>query len=161
MTTLVIATRNEHKAGEIRALLSGGFKILTLREFPGAPPVIEDADTFAGNAAKKAQELSRWLAANPTMSAKLAAPAYVLADDSGLEVDALNGAPGVYSARFAAVNGQTGNSSDTENNAKLLRLLEDVPAGKRSARFRLRARFDADNSNRGDDSRQIQVRRVI
>lgn len=62
---------------------------------------------------------------------------YVLADDSGLEVDALDGAPGVYSARFAAMDrGGTGNSPDGENNAKLLRLMEEVPAERRSARFR-------------------------
>jgi XTP/dITP diphosphohydrolase len=62
---------------------------------------------------------------------------YVLADDSGLEVDALGGAPGVHSARFAALDdGRKGNSSDAENNAKLLRLLAGVPAGKRTARFR-------------------------
>lgn len=62
---------------------------------------------------------------------------YVLADDSGLEVDALDGAPGVLSARFAAgVTGQSGNSPDADNNAKLLRLLRDVPIEKRTARFR-------------------------
>src|SRR5206468_4423561 len=62
---------------------------------------------------------------------------YVLADDSGLEVDALRGAPGVHSARFAALDtGQPGNSSDAQNREKLLRLLQDVPAGQRSARFR-------------------------
>jgi XTP/dITP diphosphohydrolase len=61
-------------------------------------------------------------------------PAFTLADDSGLEVDALNGAPGVYSARFAALD-KEGNSSDLENRARLLRLLRDVPAPKRTARF--------------------------
>jgi XTP/dITP diphosphohydrolase len=61
----------------------------------------------------------------------------VLADDSGLEVDALHGAPGVHSARFAALDsGAPGNSSDAENNAKLLRLLKDIPREQRSARFR-------------------------
>jgi XTP/dITP diphosphohydrolase len=66
-------------------------------------------------------------------------PVYVLADDSGLEVDALDGAPGVHSARFAAVDAgreTAGNSSDAENNAKLLRLLQDVPKARRTARFR-------------------------
>jgi XTP/dITP diphosphohydrolase len=64
-------------------------------------------------------------------------PLFVLADDSGLEVDALNGAPGVHSARFAALDTQSqGNSPDADNNAKLLRLLKDVPLEKRTARFR-------------------------
>jgi XTP/dITP diphosphohydrolase len=68
---------------------------------------------------------------------KVQSPAFVLADDSGLEVDALNGAPGVHSARFAAINAPAaGNSSDADNNAKLLRLLKDIPTEKRTARFR-------------------------
>ena len=137
-TTLLIATRNAHKVGEIRAILSDRFQYLTLRDFPGAPPVVEDAPTFAGNATKKAVELAQWLAATQ----KVPKPAegsqlFVLADDSGLEVDALNGAPGVYSARFAALDtNHSGNSPDADNNAKLLRLLENIPVGKRTARFR-------------------------
>lgn len=134
--TLLIATRNLHKVGEIRAILGKQFDYRTLNDFPGAPKVVEDAGTFAGNATKKAVELARWLS-----SSRQSLPAnghfFVLADDSGLEVDALNGAPGVHSARFAALDfGKSGNSSDAENNAKLLRLLKDVPAEKRSARFR-------------------------
>ena len=67
MTTLLIATRNAHKVGEIRAILGAQFRFLTLNEFPAAPKVVEDADTFAGNATKKAVELARWLAAeHPT-----------------------------------------------------------------------------------------------
>ena len=62
MTTLLIATRNAHKVGEIRAILGAQFKLLTLNDFPNAPKVVEDADTFAGNATKKAVELARWLA---------------------------------------------------------------------------------------------------
>ena len=59
--TLLIATRNDHKVGEIRAILGEQFRYLTLKDFPDAPPVIEDADTFAGNATKKAVELAHWL----------------------------------------------------------------------------------------------------
>ena len=137
MTTLVIATRNAHKVEEIRAILSEKFNYLTLHEFTGAPNVIEDAPTFAGNATKKAVSLAQWLASRDESHGKLKFPAYVLADDSGLEVDALNGAPGVYSARFAALDTYVpGNSPDADNNAKLLRLLEKIPAEKRTARFR-------------------------
>ncbi|HEY0549178.1 MAG TPA: non-canonical purine NTP pyrophosphatase [Verrucomicrobiae bacterium] len=135
MTTLIIATRNAHKVEEIRGILGVEFQFLTLRDFPRAPEIVEDAPTFEGNATKKAVELARWLS---TIHLPLAASsASVLADDSGLEVDALNAAPGVHSARFAALDsGAAGNSSDAENNAKLLRLLANVPEEKRSARFR-------------------------
>jgi XTP/dITP diphosphohydrolase len=129
MTTLLIATRNRHKVGEIRAILGKRLQFLTLDDFSGAPKVEENANTFAGNASKKAVELARWLAGNQSK------PDFVLADDSGLEVDALNGAPGVHSARFAALDMHE-NSKDADNNAKLLRLLKDVPSEKRTARFR-------------------------
>ena len=136
MTTLLIATRNAHKAGEIQAILGADFRCLTLKEFPDAPPVAEDAETFAGNATKKAVELAKWLMEkHPTSNIQHPTPNFVLADDSGLEVDALNGAPGVHSARFAALD-KTENSHDADNNAKLLRLLKDVPLEKRTARFR-------------------------
>jgi len=133
MTTLLIATRNAHKVGEIQAILGAPFGFLTLDDFPAAPKVVEDADTFAGNATKKAVELARWL--QDRNVGRAPAPDYVLADDSGLEVDALNGAPGVHSARFAAGDGKE-NSPDAENNAKLLRLLQDVPQERRTGRFR-------------------------
>ncbi len=134
--TLLIATRNAHKVGEIQTILGEQFRYLTLNDFPGAPKVIEDADTFAGNATKKSGELARWLA--ETRNAGLESQnSFVLADDSGLEVDALNGSPGVHSARFAALEtGQAGNSPDSANNARLLRMLKDVPLEKRTARFR-------------------------
>ena len=133
MTTLLIATRNAHKVVEIRAILGDRFQFLTLDDFPAAPKVVEDADTFAGNATKKALELAKWLSnlSHATRHSSL----MVLADDSGLEVDALNGAPGVNSARFAALD-KTENSHDADNNAKLLRLLKDVPLEKRNGRFR-------------------------
>ena len=136
VTTLLIATRNAHKTGEIRAILGGRFQLLTLNDFPGAPKVVEDAATFAGNATKKAVELAHWLS-SARHSSLVTGHAFVLADDSGLEVDALNGAPGVHSARFAALerSADGGNTSDADNNAKLLRLLKDVPLEKRTARF--------------------------
>ncbi|HTR42342.1 MAG TPA: non-canonical purine NTP pyrophosphatase [Pseudomonadales bacterium] len=129
MKKILIATRNAHKVQEIRAILGTQFQFLTLNDFPNAPKVIEDKDIFAGNAAKKAEELAKWVAAKEN------APDFVLADDSGLEVDALNGAPGVHSARFAAMDA-TENAPDADNNSKLLRLLKDVPIEKRQARFR-------------------------
>jgi XTP/dITP diphosphohydrolase len=104
----------------------------------GAPAVVEDAATFAGNATKKAVELARWFASSRFFtSISRSERAFVLADDSGLEVDALGGAPGVYSARFAKIDSkQPGNASDADNNAKLLRVLADIPVEKRTARFR-------------------------
>jgi XTP/dITP diphosphohydrolase len=135
MTTLLIATRNRHKVEEIRAILGGQFQFIMLNDFPNAPKVIEDADTFAGNATKKALELASWLAKKyPTSNIQHPTPNFVLADDSGLEVDALGGKPGVHSARFAAPD-KNENSKDADNNAKLLRLLQNFPAGKRTARF--------------------------
>ena len=136
VTTLLIATRNAHKTGEIHAILGDGLRLLTLTDFPTAPTVVEDASTFAGNATKKAVELARWLSGS-RLSTLAARPLFVLADDSGLEVDALNRAPGVHSARFAALDSATsGNTPDADNNTKLLRLLKEVPAEKRTARFR-------------------------
>lgn len=138
--TFLIATRNAHKVGEIRAILGDQYQYLTLNDFPGAPKVVEDANTFAGNATKKAVELAKWLHqtrnAERGMRNEKNGNFFVLADDSGLEVDALNGAPGVHSARFAALDsGHPENSPDADNNAKLLRLLKNVPAEKRTARF--------------------------
>jgi len=131
---LVIATRNAHKVEEIRAILGADFDYITLRDLPGAPEAVEDADTFEGNAAKKAATLASWL------SSQNQANSLALADDSGLEVDALDRAPGVHSARFAALNDPTiapgKNSPDRANNDKLLRLLAKVPEEKRVARFR-------------------------
>jgi XTP/dITP diphosphohydrolase len=149
MTMLLIATRNTHKAGEIRAILGNKFRYLTLNDFPDAPTVVEDADAFAGNATKKATELAHWFAnirssmfdVGCLLAIHRSSMFFVLADDSGLEVDALGGLPGVHSARFAALDQgadslSTGNSTDAGNNAKLLRLLKDVPLEKRTARFR-------------------------
>lgn len=132
MLKLLIATRNRHKVGEIQTILGEGFDCLTLEKISGAPEILEDAETFEGNARKKAEGIAAWL---KTFAG--AKPDFVMADDSGLEVDALGGAPGVHSARFAALDsGGAGNSADVDNNAKLLRLLKDVPLEKRGARFR-------------------------
>jgi XTP/dITP diphosphohydrolase len=138
MIRLVIATRNQHKVAEIQAILGNEFHYVTLDDFQGAPEVVEDAHTFAGNATKKAVALAKWISKGRAANGgKDIVEAFVLADDSGLEVDALGGAPGVHSARFAALDtGKPGNSSTDENNAKLLRLLKHVPPGKRTARFR-------------------------
>ena len=136
--TLLIATRNSHKVVEIRTILGGQFRFLTLNDFPDAPKIIEDAPTFAGNATKKVVELAHWLSSSQpsTLNPQLF---FVLADDSGLEVDALDGAPGVHSARYAALDrsadGSSANTPDADNNAKLLRLLKAVPLEKRTARF--------------------------
>jgi XTP/dITP diphosphohydrolase len=132
MTTLLIATRNAHKVQEINQILGPAFRCVALTNFPGAPAVVEDADTFAGNATKKAVSLADWLKARGNGPK----PDFVLADDSGLEVDALDGAPGVHSARFAANDASSGNAPDAANNAKLLRLLEGKTVDQRTARFR-------------------------
>lgn len=102
-TLLTIATRNAHKAQEIAAILPPHFTVRTLADYPDLPDVAETGTTFAANAALKACGISAAL------------PGLVLADDSGLCVDALGGAPGVYSARYAGEHG-----NDTANNAKLL-----------------------------------------
>ncbi len=146
MITLFIATRNAHKVVEIRAILGEKFRYLTLNDIPGSPDVAEDAGTFAGNATKKAVALAQWLTQVRTVKggvriggaeADVSRQTFALADDSGLEVDALGGAPGVHSARFAALDtGAPGNSPTEQNNAKLLRLLKDVATPGRTARFR-------------------------
>ncbi len=141
MTTLVIATRNRHKAEEIQSILGPNFRCLALDAFPGAPSIVENAPTFEGNAAKKALALAEWLRDTRTAERGMRTNEvrFVLADDSGLEVDALGGAPGVHSARFAAEDSPANaaiNTPDAANNAKLLRLLRDVSDANRTARFR-------------------------
>ncbi len=125
MRPLVFATRNRGKLAELHALLAdSGVDVVGVADAAtllgrAIADVIEDADTLVGNAAKKAREIA----------AITGWPA--LADDSGLEVDALDGAPGVFSARWAGAHGDDG-----ANNAKLLRALSDVSAELRTARFR-------------------------
>ena len=117
---LVVASHNLHKVQEIKALTAHlDLDVVGLSEIGDFPPVIEDGDTFQANARKKAVEIAE-------LSGEL-----VLADDSGLEVDALGGAPGVHSARFAGES-----SSDEKNNALLLEKLQDVPLEARGAGFR-------------------------
>ena len=143
MISLVVATRNAHKVAEIQSILGPGFGCVPLTAFPAAPQLIEDGETFAANATRKARQLGAWLDARIPGGQEgrggvlAATPCWVLADDSGLEVDALGGAPGVRSARFATDELGTGtNVPDTANNTKLLRLLKSVPWEKRTARFR-------------------------
>lgn len=121
---LLLASGNAKKLGELRALLAPlGVEVVAPSGVGGLPEVVEDASTFEGNAAKKAR------------SGALATDLPCLADDSGLCVDALDGAPGVHSARFAAGAVTAGNAADTDNNAKLLRVLGGRPAPERGARF--------------------------
>jgi XTP/dITP diphosphohydrolase len=117
---LVIASANRKKAAEIAGILRGfEVRLRTLDEFPDLKPVVENAPTFEGNAVKKA------------LAAARATGLPALADDSGLEVEALGGAPGVFSARYAGEG-----ADDEANNARLLGALREVPADRRGARFR-------------------------
>ena len=119
MSCLVVATKNPGKLKEIREILGSEVSVTSLADFPGVGDIVEDGTTFEANATKKA------------LSVAFHTGHVSLADDSGLEVDALNGAPGVYSARFAGEK-----ATDEQNNRKLLRLLEETPPEKRTARFR-------------------------
>ncbi|MBC7189712.1 XTP/dITP diphosphatase, partial [Candidatus Aerophobetes bacterium] len=117
---IVLATRNSDKIREIKDAFKGtGFKFLTFSDFPSFPSPEEKGKTLRENALIKAEEVAGF-------TGKIA-----LADDSGLEVDALGGAPGVYSSRFAGEN-----ASYEDNNRKLLSLLKGIPEEKRGATFR-------------------------
>jgi XTP/dITP diphosphohydrolase len=117
---VLVATRNRGKVREIRKLLKGlGIRIQCLHDLPEAPEVEEDGSRFAENALKKA----RFYAALSGM--------LTISDDSGVEVEALKGQPGVYSARYAGQG-----ASDQDNNQKLLKKMEGIPASKRGAWFR-------------------------
>jgi len=116
---LVLATRNRHKAQELASLLSDlGISIRTLDAFPEVPDVIEDGKTCEANAIKKARAVSQ------------ATGLLAVADDTGLEVDALGGQPGVYAARYAGEH-----VTYEDNWRKLLRELSGVPHDRRAARF--------------------------
>jgi XTP/dITP diphosphohydrolase len=118
--TVVLATHNQHKVKEILAIFGDTpIQFVTLDKFPGAPDVVEDGKTLEDNAQKKAYEIAKFT------------KNIALADDSGLEVDFLDGMPGVISARFAGPN-----CSFADNNNKLLSLMKGVPTEHRRARFR-------------------------
>ncbi len=122
--TLVIATKNPGKVREVAALLEDlDIKLLSLADFPGLPDIPEEGETFAENAAFKAREVAR-LTGLPA-----------LADDSGLEVAALGGRPGVYSARYAQDRTAPQPPTDEDNWRKLLDEMQDVPWEQRQARF--------------------------
>lgn len=123
MLKIVIATKNSGKISEIQSIITNSdiknmVELETLRSYPDIPEIIEDGNTFSANAAKKARLTAAYTGH------------IAVADDSGLEVDALNGAPGVYSARFAGEK-----ATDSENIKKLIELLKDTASGKRGARF--------------------------
>jgi XTP/dITP diphosphohydrolase len=127
MQRILIATSN---AGKLRdfagAALPHGVEIAGIPDFSSLPTVVEDGLTFEANAIKKAEAYSRH-----------APEEIVVADDSGLEVDALNGAPGVHSARYAADKPEEAdaNTGDEANNARLLRELKNIPRPERTGRF--------------------------
>jgi XTP/dITP diphosphohydrolase len=117
---LVLATGNKHKLKEFQAFLSGAaIRIVSLEAYPGCPAAVEDGETFVDNALKKARTVAAY-------TGRMA-----MADDSGLEVDCLGGAPGVWSARYAGPG-----STDEDNNRRLLRELAGVPDAGRQAQFR-------------------------
>jgi XTP/dITP diphosphohydrolase len=132
MRKILIATSNPGKLRDFAgAAQRHSVEIASLPNFASIPPVVEDGLTFEANAKKKAEAYSHYPHGE-----------IVLADDSGLEIDALNGAPGVHSARYAApdLNGQQpheaeANTDDQANNARVLRELKNVPAAQRTGRF--------------------------
>jgi XTP/dITP diphosphohydrolase len=116
---LVIGTANRKKGVELAELFANvGVALLTLADFPAIPPIPEDGETFAANVILKASGYAKRLGA------------WVLADDSGLLVDALHGEPGVFSARYAGPE-----ATDEQNNQLLLEKLADIPPEGRSAQF--------------------------
>ena len=123
LPTLVLASRNSHKIREIQQLFAPrGIPVTSLAAFADVPDVQEDQDTFQGNAEKKAQETARHVRQ------------WTLAEDSGLVVPALGGAPGVFSARYAGEAG-TREERDRRNNEKLIAALADVSEEKRAAYY--------------------------
>ena len=123
--TILVATTNPGKIRELRAMLEADVEFKGLAAFPGLAEVVEDGATFAENARKKARQYAR------------ATGLWTLADDSGLVIDALDGAPGVHSARFSGEKpgGRDRSLLDHRNMAKVLDLLTGVPQAERTARF--------------------------
>jgi XTP/dITP diphosphohydrolase len=124
---ILIATSNPGKLRDFAgAALRHGVEIAGIPDFSSLPPVIEDGLTFEANARKKAEAYSRYAPGEA-----------VVADDSGLEIDALDGAPGVHSARYAAEQPEKAeaNTDDEANNARVLRELKGVPPARRTGRF--------------------------
>ena len=120
LKTIVLASRNQGKIREIQAMLAElGISLFSLNDYPEIPEIVEDGKSFLENALKKGRTVAE------------ATGEIVLADDSGLEVDALGGAPGIYSARYAGAD-----ADDLQNNRKLLHDLKGVPAANRGAAFR-------------------------
>lgn len=127
MRRILIATSNPGKLRDFAgAATAHGIEIAGIPNFASLPSVVEDGLTFEANAQKKAEEYSRAVPGE-----------MVVADDSGLEVDALNGAPGVHSARYAADQPHLAdeNTDDESNNARVLRELRQVPPERRTGRF--------------------------
>lgn len=124
MARIYIATSNEGKLKDFAAAAASyAVEVLSVPNFRVLPQAVEDAPTFETIAQKKAEHYSQYIPGE-----------FLLADDSGLEVDALHGAPGIYSARYAASPTHP-NASDEDNNRKLLHEISQVPAGQRQARF--------------------------
>lgn len=132
MRRILIATSNPGKLRDFAGAASAhGIEIAGIPNFDALPTVVEDGTTFEENARKKAEQYGRYMPGE-----------IVVADDSGLEIDALNGEPGVHSARYAApdLHGTQphqaeANTDDQANNARVLRELKDIPPEKRTARF--------------------------
>lgn len=124
---LLLATRNAHKTREFAEILGEGFRVTDLSDLPGSPEIAETGSTFAENAILKAVQTARFQRAQQAQES----PLLLVADDSGLEVDALDGAPGIFSARYAGEG-----ATDQANVAKLLNELRQVPPDQRTARFR-------------------------
>jgi XTP/dITP diphosphohydrolase len=132
---IVLATNNKHKIEEIKDILSDPeFEILTLNDFPDFPKIEETGQTLEENAILKAKAIYRFASLTTSRFASLTTSQFThlvsLADDSGLEVDSLNGAPGVFSSRFAGEH-----CSYKDNNVKLLSLMENIPWEKKGATF--------------------------
>lgn len=125
MKKLIIASNNNHKIKEIEEMMHGmNLRVCSLKDENIDIDVVEDGKTFEENAKKKAEEIYKYLIQRGDKEF------LVMADDSGIAVDYLNGAPGIYSARYAGEHG-----NDSKNNEKLLKELKGVPKEKRTAQF--------------------------